>query len=137
MLLMDVDCEDTGLDNVEPEKDEVAAKIKNDAEQVKDALLGYAKVNILDTNLTFGKYNTRPLEQTEVTNMLKSMKLGMERYVPKFLISVVVDPTTIVASSLTLDPGVGGDEFREVEWVGGVLRGRWVAGGGRHREAAR
>jgi hypothetical protein len=121
---------------VAPEVDLVAEKIKKEADMVKDALLGYAKFDILSTDLRFGRYNARPLNSAEVTTMLKSMKLGMERYRPQYMISVVVEGKDVDPQSLTDKQGDGADALPEVRWADGQLPAVVMTCSGQHRRAA-
>jgi hypothetical protein len=65
------------LSNVEPAEEKTSLKVSKEFNLVKEALLGYAQMDILDNMLEFGKWNVRPVNAAEVKKIVEGMKTGI------------------------------------------------------------
>jgi hypothetical protein len=92
-------------------------KVQEEQRLVQTALIGYAKADFLKMAPTFGTWNDRVVVQSEVKKLLASMQTeGVQRYVARNLIPIVVPKQSIAAGSVKQEPGLGGDEFPLLTW---------------------
>ena len=62
-------------------EDETAQRITLENDLIKGALLGYAQMDVLKTNLVFGEWNVRTVNQTEVKKIAEGMRSeGIHQY---------------------------------------------------------
>jgi hypothetical protein len=101
---------------------------------MKQALLGYAKLNYLKADVKFGRFNVRPKVESEVTRMVESFRQGITRYMPGRLMAVGLPKSSVDPESLTDEPGFGGDDFKELRFIGAPTT--ITACSGQHRYAA-
>lgn len=87
--------------------------------------------------LVFGKYNYRPLNESEGNKLYDSMiRNGIQRYKVEHAIPIVVPEGFINPSSLTTSPNLG-ERLPVIEWEPLALEhGSVIAAGGRHRHYA-
>jgi hypothetical protein len=120
---------------VDASVDAVAAQKKEERELIKTALLGYGKADFLALDLDFRIWNPRQLEDAEVKKIKNSMAAGIERFKPGNLVPLAVPRGLIDPTCLTMEEGLGGDDFQRISFLGGRAP-RMAALGGQHRKAA-
>ena len=70
--------------------------------RAEKALMGYAKLDILTHELTFGPWNTRELDSSEKRMLIESFNVnGLRRFEIQYAIPIVVSKQTVVQSSVT------------------------------------
>lgn len=118
-------------------EDKTAEELQEESSKVAGALLGYAKIDILEMDLTFGRWNLRKVVDKEVKKLVQSMKVErIQRYLTKNLIPLAVSMDDIDPTSLTMSGGGGGDEFSLLRFNEDVDVVQMFACGGQHRRAA-
>lgn len=121
------------LGEITPVEDATAERLQGESKKLKEAFLGYAKVDLLALNPTFGRWNMRKVVEHEVTKMVRSLKEeGIQRYVIKNLIPLAIPKASVDLATLTKEGGDGGDLFALL----GVEGQEIYACGGQHRRAA-
>lgn len=124
---------DVDLEGIDILPDEKAKELQSESELIKSALLGYGKADILKLDLLFGTWNIREIRESEVSLLQESFKEGIQRYVTKNLIPIVLDKDDIDVSKLAKEPSAGGDVFPIIEFKRRVSP--ILAAGGQHRRA--
>lgn len=73
-------------------------------EKADQALLGYARIDIIKRNLQFGRYNKRQLDLKEKSALLDSfLSNGLDRYGRSNAISILVNADDVVEESMKSD----------------------------------
>jgi hypothetical protein len=124
------------LTGVQPSIDKVAADVARDNKLINDALLGYAKIDLLHMRLTFGHWNSREIDHAEVKKFVASMKTGKGfiRYTTETMVPLAISKSAVDLTSLSAEPGLGEDILLDL-----VLKDQQAtvyAAGGQHRRAA-
>jgi hypothetical protein len=93
------------LTNVEPAHDETSKRVNREQESMDAAILGYAQMDVLATNLVFGKWNVQAVNPTEVCKIMDSMRTeGIHQYRPENFFSMVVRAEDIDITKLSRRP---------------------------------
>jgi hypothetical protein len=121
------------LDAVEIAPDLVAERLQKERDSIDSALLGYAKVDLLELKPVFRRYNQRTIDPKEVKLMVQSMQTeGIRRYLPGHFIPLVIAKDMVVKDSLA--QVMGGIDLPWLRFVG--EKPVVYAAGGQHRFSA-
>jgi hypothetical protein len=102
--------------------------------------LGYAKVDIVQTHekFKFGTWNTRPLEESKVKELVQSMELeGVQWFRGDALLPFVVPAEYIDMASVTKDLTLGA-KLPTLTFTPAGIEGlrKWIMASGQHRVRA-
>ena len=110
-------------------------------DRVEKALLGYARMDVLERELTFGTWNSRHLNDLEKKLLLESFNInGLRRFEIQYAIPIVVPKHAVVLSSLARRANIetelpDGSHLNILEFTQDAPDAI-LAAGGRHRVAA-
>jgi hypothetical protein len=98
------------------------------------AFLGYAKADLLLLDPIWRTWNKRVLVPVQVKKAMESFqKHGMQRYVPKNRIPIVIRREWVDESKLRKNVGSGADDLPEIVWKGNGHLGKILGASGQHR----
>jgi hypothetical protein len=102
----------------------------------KAALLGYAKLDYLNTDMTYGRWNVREIDPIEVRKFVMSMRTGkgLVRYAEDTVVPIAIQKSAIDLDSLSSELQMGSDTLSELVLLDEDAT--IIAAGGQHRRAA-
>lgn len=108
-------------------------------EKADNALLGYARMDIIKRSLEFGRYNTRELNLKEKASLVDSfLSNGLDRYGQSHAIHLIVKLDDIILETVKKPTDIEAPkrDGSHLPWLLFKNDSGIVAAGGRHRRAA-
>lgn len=124
------------LSGVTPVTDTVAAEVHRENLAKKEALLGYAKLDYLNTDMEYGRWNLREIDLTEVKKFVMSMRTGkgLVRYAEDTVVLIAIEKSAVDIDSLSAQLDMGSDTLKELNLLDEDAT--IIAAGRQHRRAA-
>jgi hypothetical protein len=123
------------MDGIEADPDVVAARVAEENAKKESASLGYAKIDVVQLDPKFGRWNEREIVPGQVSRMVISMRGKMDRYSQENLIPIVV-PKSWISGALADSSGNGADVYPTLTWSATADLNNVQAAGGQHRLSA-
>jgi len=118
-----------------PQVEDVIAQMNQSKDRAESALIGYARLDILDNKdrLIFGIWNPRKLVNTQLSSLRESFANGVDRFNPLHAMPLVVHRDWLKSNSY-LPSWTAGAPLPELKIANGVPDDwKFKAAGGQHR----